>query len=142
MAWIQEQKMPLHLHVGREKKVMFDQVCFAQHWRSLEQRQYKNDSIQSKVIPTLNLPRFSTTYTVREKGGNFKIGVIFDWMESFLFCLCSRSQGHYIWVRANDDEKSTCSSNALKTLLGMLKSVMTRDIRSCQKYFQNVSTSL
>ena len=26
MAWIQEQKMPLHLHVGRDKKIMFDQV--------------------------------------------------------------------------------------------------------------------
>jgi len=25
MAWIQEQKMPLHLHVGREKAIMFDQ---------------------------------------------------------------------------------------------------------------------
>ena len=44
----------------------------------LEQRQYKNDSIQSKIIPILNLPRFFTTYAVREKGGNFKIGIIFD----------------------------------------------------------------
>ena len=26
MAWIQEQKMPLHLHVGRDKNIMFDQV--------------------------------------------------------------------------------------------------------------------
>jgi hypothetical protein len=26
MIWIQEQKMPLHLHVDREKKIMFDQV--------------------------------------------------------------------------------------------------------------------
>ena len=26
MAWIQEQKMPLHLHVDRNKKIMFDQV--------------------------------------------------------------------------------------------------------------------
>ena len=26
MAWIQEQKMPLHLHVDRDKKIMFDQV--------------------------------------------------------------------------------------------------------------------
>jgi len=25
MAWIQEQKMPLHLHVGRDKNIMFDQ---------------------------------------------------------------------------------------------------------------------
>ena len=26
MVWIQEQKMPLHLHVDRNKKIMFDQV--------------------------------------------------------------------------------------------------------------------
>jgi hypothetical protein len=26
MIWIQEQKMPLHLHVDRDKKIMFDQV--------------------------------------------------------------------------------------------------------------------
>ena len=26
MAWMQEQKMPLHLHVGRDKEVRFDQV--------------------------------------------------------------------------------------------------------------------
>ena len=44
----------------------------------LEPRQYKNDSIQSKIIPTLKLPRFFTTYTVWEKSGNFKIGIIFD----------------------------------------------------------------
>ena len=62
---------------------------------TLEQRQYKNDSIQSKVIPTLNLPQFFTTYTMREKGVNFKIGIIFDWMESFLFCLCS-SISHFL----------------------------------------------
>ena len=33
----------------------------------LEPRQYKNDSIQSKIIPTLKLPRFFTAYMVREK---------------------------------------------------------------------------
>ena len=26
MAWIQEQRMPLHLHVQKDKKIMFDQV--------------------------------------------------------------------------------------------------------------------
>ena len=30
-------------------------------YAELEQRQYKNDSIQSNVIPALNLPRFFTT---------------------------------------------------------------------------------
>ena len=34
----------------------------------LEPRWYKNDSIQSKTIPSLKLPPFFTTYTVREKG--------------------------------------------------------------------------
>ncbi len=26
LAWIQEQKMPLHLHVQKDKKISFDQV--------------------------------------------------------------------------------------------------------------------
>ena len=26
MAWIQEQRMPLHLHVSRDKNISFDQV--------------------------------------------------------------------------------------------------------------------
>ena len=58
----------------------------------LEQRQYKSDSIQSKIIPTLKLPLFFTTKQrkkQRKKRDKFKIGIIFDWMESFLFCLCS-----------------------------------------------------
>ena len=38
----------------------------------LEPRQYKNDSIQSKIIPTLKLPRFFTTYTVRGKERQFQ----------------------------------------------------------------------
>ena len=33
----------------------------------LEQRQYKSDSILSKIITILKLARFFTTYTVREK---------------------------------------------------------------------------
>ena len=33
----------------------------------LELRQYKNDSDQSKIMPTLKLPRFFTTYTVWRK---------------------------------------------------------------------------
>ena len=35
-------------------------------------RQYKNDSIQSKIIPTLKLPLFFTTYTVRGKARQYK----------------------------------------------------------------------
>ena len=34
-----------------------DQCCFNATF-PLEQRQYKNDSIQSKLIPILKLPRF------------------------------------------------------------------------------------
>ena len=47
-------------------------------WHMLEQRQYKSDSIESKIIPILNLPRFPLTVQVEEKRGNFKIGIIFD----------------------------------------------------------------
>ena len=39
-----------------------------EHLLSLELRQFKNDSIQSKIIPILKLPRFFTTYTARGKG--------------------------------------------------------------------------
>ena len=56
----------------------------------LEQRQYKNDSIQSKIIPILKFARFSTPIRWGKKHGKFKIGIISDWMESFLYCLCSR----------------------------------------------------
>ena len=38
----------------------------------IELRQYKNDSIQSKIIQTLKLPLFFTTYTVREKARQFQ----------------------------------------------------------------------
>ena len=37
----------------------------------LEPTHYKNESIQSKIFPTLKLPRFFTTYTVREKARQF-----------------------------------------------------------------------
>ena len=59
-------------------------------FKLLEPRQYKNDSIHSEIIPTLKLARFFTTYAMGKKRVNFKIGIIFGWMESFLFCLCSR----------------------------------------------------
>ena len=38
----------------------------------LELRQYENDSIQTKMIPTLKLPRIFTTYTVRGKARQFQ----------------------------------------------------------------------
>ena len=44
----------------------------------LELRQYKNDSIQSKIIPTLKLPLFFTTYKVREKTRQFQNWNYFD----------------------------------------------------------------
>ena len=55
----------------------------------LELRHYKSDSIQLKIISTLKLPLFSPLIRRGKKRSNFKIGIIFDWMESFLFCLCS-----------------------------------------------------
>ena len=50
---------------------------------ALELRQYKNDSIQSKIIPTLKLPLFLPLRQWGKKRANFKIGIIFDLMESF-----------------------------------------------------------
>ena len=44
----------------------------------LEQRQNKNDSIQSKIIPMLKLPRFILHRTGGEKARQFKVGIIFD----------------------------------------------------------------
>ena len=38
----------------------------------LEPRQYKNDSIQSKIIPTLKFPPLFTIYTVREQAREFQ----------------------------------------------------------------------
>ena len=40
--------------------------------RDIELRQCKNNSIQTKIIPTLKLPRIFTTYMVREKGRQFQ----------------------------------------------------------------------
>ena len=42
MAWIQEQRMPLHLHVSRDKNISFDQVCFTsrvQNWIACKSKQ-------------------------------------------------------------------------------------------------------
>ena len=39
---------------------------------TLELRQIKDDSIQSKEIPTLKLARFLITYTVKEKARQFQ----------------------------------------------------------------------
>ena len=38
----------------------------------LELREYKKDFIKSKIIPILRLPRFFTTYKVREKARQFQ----------------------------------------------------------------------
>ena len=43
----------------------------------LELRQYKNNSIQSKIILILKLPLFFITYTAREKARQFKKWNIF-----------------------------------------------------------------
>ena len=41
-----------------------------------------------------NYGLISLTYTVREKGGNFKTRKFFNYPESFLYCLYSRYKGH------------------------------------------------
>ena len=47
-------------------KIIFDSKYM------LELRQYKNDSIQSEIIPRLKLPHFFSTYTVRGKERQFQ----------------------------------------------------------------------
>ena len=46
----------------------------------VEQRQDKNDSIESKIIPILKLTRFFPHRIGGEKGGNFKIRIfLIEW---------------------------------------------------------------
>ena len=74
----------------RPKLYIYHKIC-SQHFEELltvkflEQRKYKNYSIQS-ICRAFSLPK-----RWGKKRGSFKIGIIFDWMESFLFCLCSRA---------------------------------------------------
>ena len=73
----------------RPKLYIYHKIC-SQHFEELltvkflEQRKYKNYSIQS-ICRAFSLPK-----RWGKKRGSFKIGIIFDWMESFLFCLCSK----------------------------------------------------
>ena len=57
----------------------------------LEQRQYKNSSIQSTLIPILKLPLFFITYTARGKAQQFQNWNFPDRIESLLYCLSSNS---------------------------------------------------
>ena len=69
-----ESKAPMSrdIHCGRRiYNVPKSFVYHALHC-DLELRQYKNDSIQSKIIPTLKLPRFFTPYTGREEARQFQ----------------------------------------------------------------------
>ena len=50
--------------------------------------QYRNGTIQLKNFLILKLPPFSVTYTVEERGGNFKPLKFFNWKASFLYWLC------------------------------------------------------
>ena len=52
---------------------------------------FKNDSGQLKNFIVLNLPPFSLSYTVREKGGKFKTRKFVNYPESLLYCLYSNS---------------------------------------------------
>ena len=57
----------------RHLALFVSKLCYqAKIVQILELRQYKNDSIQSKIIPTLKLPLFFTTYTVRGKARQFQ----------------------------------------------------------------------
>ena len=61
------EREPLYLVSSYRKPIVLFLIA-----SDVEQRQYKNDSIQSKIIPTLKLPLFFTTKTVREKARQFQ----------------------------------------------------------------------
>ena len=61
-----------HYETAKRSKNSLALENFVRGTTLLEQRQYKNDSIQSKIIPRLKLPRFFTTYTVRGKERQFQ----------------------------------------------------------------------
>ena len=68
----------------------------------------------------MKFPLFSPPIRIGEIGGNFKIGIIFDWMESFLYCLCSRgafySTVHWKWV-THESAKECWNGIAAKIFL-------------------------
>ena len=80
----------LHYYFKGEKSLALCLFYPRIYKKSEMQLRHNNDSIQSKQILILKLPRSFTTYLVRKKSGNFKIGICFDWIESFSCCLCSR----------------------------------------------------
>ena len=59
----------------------------------LEPRQYKNESFQSKTIPTLKLPRFYTTYRVAIQFQNWK-NVLLNGVVLILSLLYERLHGY------------------------------------------------
>ena len=67
----------------------------------LEQRQYKNDSIQSKISPILKLARFFPHYIGGEKERQFQSWNYFrlNAMESFLYCLSSSKDIHFLILK-------------------------------------------
>ena len=65
-------KVPVAVEAGPSSMYTIHQEKNISLNARLEQRQYKNDSIQSKIIPILKLACFSP------KSGNFKVGIIFD----------------------------------------------------------------
>ena len=58
---------------------------------NLKCSQYRNDAIQLKNFLILKLPPFSVTYTVKEKGGNFKHKKFFSWVASSVYWLSFRN---------------------------------------------------
>ena len=65
---------------------------FKEDAKTLEQKQYKKESIQSKIILVLKLPRFFPRRKGGEKAGQFQNWILFYFMESVLYCLSSK--GH------------------------------------------------
>ena len=60
----------------------------------LEQRQSKNNSILSKIIPILKLTALFAIPNMWWKS----VGIIFDWMELFLYCLGSSRTAFWLSI--------------------------------------------
>ena len=48
-----------------------------------------------------------------KKRANLKIGIIFDWIESLLFCLCSRKFVSFLWKNLKKEWNETSQSQNL-----------------------------
>ena len=91
----------------------------------LEQRQNKNDSIQSKIIPILKLPRFSPHRIGGEKARQFQSWNYFLLNGlSFLYCLGSSDRHDFDLSKffkntlTKNTKKASCAKNYIAYYAG------------------------